>query len=97
MPYDIDAIVDSADINASIDIYNIVSELSFEWSSIEVLESFIMEGDYLHLHKTDGNLSINFEYTTSGLSCNIINNESNELTESASGDEAYDLCNAYYE
>ena len=44
LPYDIDAIVDSADINASIDIYNIVSELSFEWSSIEVLESFIMEG-----------------------------------------------------
>lgn len=97
LPYDIDVIVDSADINASIDIYNIVSELSFEWSSIEVLESYIMEGDYLHLHKTDGNLSINFEYTTSGVSCNIINNESNELTESSSGDEAYDLCNGYYE
>lgn len=97
LPYDIDVIVDSADINASIDIYNTVSELSFEWSSIELLESYIMEGDYLHLHKTDSNLSINFEYTTSGVSCNIINNESNELIESVSGDEAYDLCHAYYE
>jgi hypothetical protein len=97
LPYDIDVIVDSADINASIDIYNTVSELSFEWSSIELLESYIMEGDYLHLHKTNSNLSINFEYTTSGVSCNIINNESNELIESVSGDEAYDLCHAYYE
>ena len=97
LPYDIDAIVDSADINASIDIYNIVSELSFEWSLIDVLESYIMEGDYLHLHKTDSNLSINFEYTTSGVSCNIINNESNELIELVSGNEAYNLCNAYYE
>lgn len=97
LPYDIDAIVDSADINAATDIYEIVSELPFDWLSIEVLENYIMDGDYLHLHKTDNNLSIDYEYSTNNINCSVTNTKSNTIIKSASNEDAYNLCNKYYE
>lgn len=97
LPYDIDAIVDSADINAATDIYEIVSELPFDWSSIEVLENYIMDGDYLHLHKTDNNLSIDYEYSTNNINCSVTNTKSNKIIKSASNEDAYNLCHEYYE